>query len=67
MKLFGLKHLIICVITFVIVFAMVYIGNDAADKLERALYNAIAGVIGISVGLFILYKAKDDKPHDEFD
>ena len=67
MKLFGVKHIIISVLTFVIVFAIVYIGNDAADKLERALYNAIAGVIGISIGLFVLYKAKDDKPYDDFD
>jgi len=46
---------------------MNYIGNDLPDRLERALMTAVAGVVGISLGIFILYKAKDDKPHDDFD
>lgn len=67
MKLFGTKHVILCVITFAILFAMNYLGNDLPDKLERALLTAVAGVVGLSIGIFILYKAKDDKPHDNFD
>lgn len=60
MKLFGRAHIIISIITFAILFAMNYIGSDAADKLERALLTAVAGVVGLSIGMFILYKNKDD-------
>ncbi|SDI58146.1 hypothetical protein SAMN05421846_11020 [Chryseobacterium taeanense] len=66
MKLFGKNHLIICVITFAILFLMNYLGNNEADKLQRALMIGAAGVIGLSIGLFIMNKGKDDKnpPHD---
>lgn len=66
MKLFGKNHLIICVITFAILFLMNYLGNNEADKLERALMIGAAGVIGLSIGLFIMNKGKNDKtpPHD---
>lgn len=68
MKLFSTAHIIVSVITFVILFLMNYLGSEAADKLSRALLNAAAGVIGLSVGMFILYKNKDDKnPPDKFD
>ncbi|NML72277.1 hypothetical protein HHL23_21170 [Chryseobacterium sp. RP-3-3] len=68
MKLFGRNHIIISVITFVILFLMNYIGNDLPDKLERALMTAFAGVIGLSLGLFILNKGKNDKnPPQNFD
>jgi hypothetical protein len=68
MKLFGRNHIIICIITFVILFLMNYLGNDQADKLERALMTAGAGVIGLSIGLFILNKGKNDKtPPQNFD
>lgn len=67
MKLFGTRHIILSVITFAILFAMNYLGNDLPDKLERALMTSVAGVVGLTIGIFILYKAKDDKPHDEFD
>jgi len=68
MKLFGKNHIIILVITFAILFLMNYIGNDQPDKLERALMTAFAGVIGLSIGLFILNKGKNDKnPPQNFD
>lgn len=68
MKLFGRNHIIISVITFVILFLMNYLGNQEADKLERALMNAFAGVVGLSIGLFILNKGKNDKtPPQNFD
>ncbi|CAM2908494.1 hypothetical protein DRF59_05780 [Chryseobacterium flavum] len=68
MKLFGKNHIIISVITFVILFLMNYIGNDLPDKLQRALLTAFAGVIGLSIGLFILNKGKNDKnPPQSFD
>lgn len=68
MKLFGKNHMIILVITFVILFLMNYIGNDLPDKLERALMTAFAGVVGLTIGLFILNKGRNDKnPPQNFD
>ncbi|MFZ4929819.1 hypothetical protein [Chryseobacterium sp. Mn2064] len=68
MKLFGKNHIIISAITFVILFLMNYIGNDLPDKLQRALLTAFAGVVGLTVGLFILNKGKNDKtPPQNFD
>ncbi|MEC3876047.1 hypothetical protein [Chryseobacterium salviniae] len=68
MKLFGRNHLILCAITFIILFLMNYLGNDQADKLERALMIGAAGVIGLSLGLLIMNKGKDDKtPPQNFD
>ncbi len=68
MKLFGRNHLILCAITFIILFLMNYLGNDQADKLQRALMIGAAGVIGLSLGLLIMNKGKDDKtPPQDFD
>ncbi|WP_419870263.1 hypothetical protein [Chryseobacterium sp. CT-SW4] len=68
MKLFGQQHLILSVITFAILFLMNYLGNELPDKLERALLTAGAGVVGLTLGLFILNKGKNnDKPPHNFD
>ncbi|MGE6397929.1 hypothetical protein [Chryseobacterium scophthalmum] len=68
MKLLGRNHIIISVITFAILFLMNYLGNHEADKLESALMIAFAGVIGLSIGLFIFNKGKnDDNPPQDFD
>lgn len=67
MKLFGKTHIIISIITFVILFLMNYLGNDAPDKLWRAILNAVAGVIGLSIGMFILYKNKGGNFPEKFD
>lgn len=68
MKLFGKNHIIICVITFAILFLMNYLGNDQPDKIERALMIAGAGIIGLSIGLVIMNRGKNDKnPPPDFD
>ncbi|MCS3532665.1 hypothetical protein [Chryseobacterium sp. JUb7] len=68
MKIFGKNHIIICIITFGILFLMNYLGNDQPDKLESALMIAGAGVIGLTIGLVIMNKGKDDKnPPQHFD
>ncbi|MCE3076436.1 hypothetical protein [Chryseobacterium gwangjuense] len=68
MKLFGRNHILVCVFTFAILFLMNYLGNEEADKMERALMTAAAGVIGLTVGLFIMNKGKNDKnPPQHFD
>ncbi len=47
---------------------MNYLGNDQADKLERALMIGAAGVIGLSIGLVIMNQGKNDKtPPQDFD
>jgi len=68
MKLFGKNHLILCAVTFMILFLMNYLGNDQADKLERALMIGAAGAIGLTLGLLIMNKGKNDKtPPQDFD
>lgn len=68
MKLFGKNHLIISLITFVILFLMNYIGNSQPDRVETALMIAGAGVIGLSLGLLIMSRGKNDKnPPPDFD
>lgn len=68
MKLFGKAHIILSIVTFVIVFLMNYLGSNEADKMYRALLNATAGVFGLSIGLFVLYKNRNDKnPPQNFD
>ncbi len=62
------KYLIVALVTFIIVFLMNYIGNDEADKLYRALLNAFAGVIGLTIGMWFLYKNRDSNGnHQNFD
>lgn len=67
MKLFGKSHIIFSVITFAIVFLMNYLGNEREDKLTSALLNAVAGVVGLGIGLFILYKGKNNDKNETFD
>lgn len=61
------KYWIFAAITFVIVFLMNYIGNEDPDKLSSALMNASAGIIGLTIGVWFLYKNKDDDNPQEFD
>ena len=57
--------MVVAVITFLILFLMSYIGNDMPDKLERALMTAVAGVVGLTIGMWFVHKnSKDDTHHD---
>ncbi|SFT62808.1 hypothetical protein SAMN05421857_2255 [Chryseobacterium formosense] len=56
MKLLGRNHIIISIITFAILFLMNYLGNEEADKLQRALMTALAGVIGLT--RFVYFKQR---------
>lgn len=69
MKLFGKSHIIFSAITFIIIFLMNYLGNERDDKISTAILNASAGVIGLGIGLFILYKGKNNNTdkHENFD
>lgn len=61
------KYLIVAIITFAILFLMNYLGNDSADKLERALMTAGAGVIGLTIGMWFVNRNKKDDTHHDFD
>ncbi|AZZ58379.1 hypothetical protein [Riemerella anatipestifer] len=62
------KFYLIVIITFVVVFLMNYLGNsNAPDQLERALMNGAAGAIGITIGLWIWNRNKNDDTHHNFD
>lgn len=68
MNIKSTKFVIIAIITFIILFLMNYVGNQQDDKLSRALMTATAGVIGLTVGMWFVYKNKDDdNPPPDFD
>ena len=61
------KFAIIAAITFLILFLMNYLGNDMPDRLERALMTAVAGVIGLTIGMWFVHKNSKDDSHHDFD
>jgi len=61
MELKSVKFLVVLVITFVIVFLMNYIGNTQPDKLQRALLNGLGGMVGLTIGMIIYNRSKNDK------
>lgn len=61
MEIKSFKFLIFCAVTFIILFLMNYIGNSKPDKLESALLQGLAGVVGLTIGMFIYNKSKNDK------
>ena len=67
MNIKSTKFLIVAAITFIILFLMNYIGNDLPDKTERALMTAIAGVIGLTIGMWFIYRNSKDDTHHDFD
>ena len=67
MNIKSTKYLIIALITFIILFAMNYIGNPAADRLSRALLTAVAGVVGLTIGMWFVHKNRKDDTHHHFD
>ncbi len=68
MEIKSYKFLVVLAITFVIVFLMNYIGNSNADRLSRAIWQGIGGVVGLTVGMYIYNRSKNDKmPPQHFD
>lgn len=61
------KFAVIAAITFLILFLMNYLGNDLPDRLERALLTAVAGVIGLTLGMWFVHKNSKDDTHHDFD
>ena len=67
MNIKSKKFLIVAVITFAILFLMNYVGNEMPDRLERALMTAVAGVVGLTIGMWFVYKNSKDDTHHDFD
>lgn len=68
MNIRSLNYAIVAAITFIILFLMNYIGNTQPDKLSRALLTAFAGVVGLTVGMWFVYRSRDDSGnHQDFD
>ena len=61
MEIKSVKFLVVLVITFVIVFLMNYIGNTQPDKLQRALLNGLGGMVGLTIGMLIYNRSKNDQ------
>ncbi|WP_213195549.1 hypothetical protein [Cloacibacterium caeni] len=61
MEIKSVKFLVVLVITFVIVFLMNYIGNTQPDKLQSALLNGLGGMVGLTIGMLIYNRSKNDQ------
>ncbi|MBV2224164.1 MAG: hypothetical protein KUL74_04845 [Cloacibacterium sp.] len=61
MEIKSVKFLVVLMITFVIVFLMNYIGNTQPDKLQSALLNGLGGMVGLTIGMIIYNRSKNDQ------
>ena len=61
MEIKSVKFLVVLVITFVIVFLMNYIGNTQPDKLQSALLKGLGGMVGLTIGMMIYNRSKNDQ------
>ena len=61
MEIKSVKFLVVLVITFVIVFLMNYIGNTQPDKLQSAFLNGLGGIVGLTIGMMIYNRSKNDQ------
>ena len=61
MEIKSVKFLVVLVTTFVIVFLMNYIGNTQPDKLQSALLNGLGGMVGLTIGMMIYNRSKNDQ------
>ena len=61
MEIKSVKFLVVLVITFVIVCLMNYIGNTQPDKLQSALLNGLGGMVGLTIGMMIYNRSKNDQ------
>ncbi len=67
MNIKSKKFAVVAAITFLILFLMNYLGNDLPDRLERALMTAVAGVVGLTIGMWFVHKNSKDDTHHDFD
>jgi amino acid permease len=67
MNIKSIRYAIVALITFIIVFLFSYVGNNLPDKIEQSLMNAGAGVLGLTIGMWFVYKNSKDDTHHDFD
>ena len=67
MNIKSKKYAIIAALTFIILFLFNNLGNTEPDKLERALMTAGAGVVGLTIGMWFVYRNSKDDTHHDFD
>ena len=67
MNIKSLKFAVIAAVTFIILFLFNYIGNPLEDKVQRALMTAVAGVGGLTIGMWFVHKNSKDDTHHDFD
>ena len=67
MNIKSTRFLIIVTITFIILFLMNYIGNDQPDRVQRGLMTAVAGSVGLTIGMWFVHKNSQDDTHHDFD
>ena len=61
------RFLVILAITFIILFLMNYIGNNQPDRIQQGLMTAVAGSIGLTIGMWFVHKNSKDDTHHDFD
>ena len=61
------KYAVIAALTCIILFLFNYIGNTEPDKIQRALMTAVAGVIGLTIGMWFVHRNSKDDTHHDFD
>ena len=67
MNIKSTRFLVIVIITFIILFLMNYIGNDQPDRIQQGLMTAIAGSIGLTIGMWFVHRNSKDDTHHDFD
>lgn len=61
------KYILFGIVTFIIVFLMNYIGNDAPDKLYRAILTASVSAVAFIIGLWIYDRRDKNDERNNFD
>ena len=67
MNIKSRNFIAVAAITFIILFLMNYIGNTNSDKIETALMTAVAGVVGLTIGMWFVHRNSKDDTHHDFD
>lgn len=67
MNIKSTQFAIIALITFAVLFLMNYIGNPETDRVQRALLTAAAGVAGLTIGMWFVFRNRKDDTHHDFD
>jgi putative Mn2+ efflux pump MntP len=61
------KYLLVVLLTFIILFLMNYLGSTYPDRISRALLTAIAGVIGLTIGMWYINRTSKNDTFQDFD